>query len=183
MTLKTRPLLTIGFAVLLAAVSAVFIRSLSPPASPSGSLAFLSAAKALPIYDREGKVIDLSKEKGRLTIVHFWATWCPPCVEEIPALSRFWEKYRSRSDVVLYTVSVDKDWKIIDEFNRKNPNRLPIYRDPNEETAHRFGSTQYPETYIVNPAGRVIYRVQGGMEWTDPELQKRIEQLLAGSAS
>ena len=178
--MRTRSLVTIGFAVLLAATAAIFIRSLIPPESPTGSLAFLSAAKALPVYDRRGAAIDLSKAKGRVTIVHFWATWCPPCVEEIPALSRFWDRYRNRSDIALYAVSVDKDWKTIDDFSKKSPNQLPIYRDPNEATAHRFGSTQYPETYIVNASGRVLYRVQGGIDWTDAEIQKRIDQILAG---
>ena len=116
-------------------VGAVFVRSLSPPESPTGSLAFLSVAPSLPIYDRAGKAVDLSKEKGRLIIIHFWATWCPPCVEEVPALSKFWEKYRGRNDLVLYTISVDKDWKTIDDFTAKNPNTLPTYRDPNATTA------------------------------------------------
>jgi len=176
--MKTRSILTIAFGVLMVVVASVWIRSLVPPESPSGSLAFLSAAPELPIYDRTGKRIDLAKEKGHLIIVHFWATWCPPCVEEIPALSKFWDRYRGRSDVVLYAVSVDKDWKVIDEFGRKNPNDLPVYRDPNAATAQRFGTSQYPETYIVNKAGRVIYRVQGGVEWNDPSVQQRIEQML-----
>jgi len=179
--MRTRPLVTIGFAVLLAATAAVFLRSLRPPESPSGSLAFLSAAKTLPIFDREGRATDLAKQKGKLTIVHFWATWCPPCVEEIPALSRFWDQYRTRSDIVLYSVSVDKDWKTVDDFSKKNPNQLPMYRDPQAATAQRFGTSQYPETYIVNASGRVIYRLQGGIDWNDKEIQKRIDQLLSSS--
>jgi thiol-disulfide isomerase/thioredoxin len=181
--MKTRNVVAIAFAVLLLGAGAVFYRSLVPPESPSGSLAFLSSAKTLPIYDRDGKVIDLSKEKGKLMIVHFWATWCPPCVEEIPALSRFWDQYRNRKELVLYAISVDKDWQTIDNFSKKNPNNLPMYRDPGEATSHRFGSEKFPETYIVNPAGRVIYRVQGGVEWTSGDVQRRIEQLLAGSQS
>ncbi len=181
--MKTRNGIAIGFAVLLAAAGAVFYRSLVPPESPTGSLAFLSSAKALPIYDRSGRVVDLSREKGRLIVVHFWATWCPPCVEEIPALSKFWDQYRNRKDLALYAVSVDKDWKTIDDFSKKNPNQLPIFRDPNSATAIRFGTTQYPETYIINPAGRVIYRVQGGIEWNNADIQQRIDQLLSGSAS
>jgi len=181
--MKTRNLVAIGFASLLVGAGAVFYRSLVPPASPSGSLAFLSSAKTLPIYDREGKVVDLATMKGRLLIVHFWATWCPPCVEEIPALSKFWDRYKNRPDLALYAISVDKDWKTIDDFSKKSPNRLPVYRDPGESTAHRFGSTQYPETYIINSAGRVIYRVQGGIEWADSDVQKRIDQLLSGSPS
>src|SRR5262249_1328525 len=142
--MKTRTLLTIAFAVAIAVVGAVFLRSLSPPASPTGSLAFLSAAPSLPIYDRSGQAVDLSREKGRLIIIPSWATWCPPCVEETPALSKFWEKFRDRNDVVLFTVSVDKDWKTIDDFSAKNPNTLPVYRDPEGATAQRFGTTQYP---------------------------------------
>jgi len=180
---KTRNVVAIGFAALLLGAGAVFYRSLVPPESPSGSLAFLSSAKTLPIYDREGKITDLAGQKGKLLIVHFWATWCPPCVEEIPALSRFWDRYKNRPDLALYAISVDKDWKTIDDFAKKSPNRLPMYRDPGEATARRFGSKQYPETYIINPAGRVIYRVQGGIEWGDSDVQKRIEQLLSGSQS
>ncbi len=177
--MKVRTILTIAGAVALAVVGTLWIRSLVPPESPTGSLAFLSAAPELPIYDRGGKRVDLARENGRFVIVHFWATWCPPCVEEIPALSRFWEKYGKRGDLTLYAVSVDKDWKVIDSFAAKNPNRLPVYRDPDGKTATRFGTTQYPETYIANRSGRVLYRVQGAMSWDDPEVRRRIEQLLA----
>ena len=176
--MKTRSLITLLFAVAAVIVGAVWIRSLVPPESPTGAIAFLSAAPELPIFDPAGKKIDLTKEKGRYLVVHFWATWCPPCVEEIPALSDFWDAYRKRGDVSLYAISVDKDWKTIEDFSRKHPNTLPVFRDPEAATAHRFGSTLYPETYIINRAGRVIYRFQGGIEWTDPEVRKRFEQLL-----
>jgi peroxiredoxin len=177
--MTTRSVLTLTFAVALAAVGAVWVRSLVPPDSPSGSLQFLSAAPELPIYDREGKKTDLSKLEGDLFIIHFWATWCPPCVEELPALSRFWEQYKSRRGVKLYTISVDKDWKTIDAFLQKNPSTVPLFHDPAAATAHRFGSSQYPETYIVNKSGRVLFRVQGPVSWSDPDVKTRIDQLIA----
>src|SRR6202011_305386 len=144
--MKTRSLLTIAFAVVFVTVATVWIRSLVPPESPTGSLAFLSAAPELPIFDRAGQRIDLSKEKGRLLIVHFWATWCPPCVEEIPALSTFLDRYRDGSDIKLYARPRTKARKTTYEFLSKNPNHLPSYQDPNATTAARFGTTQYPET-------------------------------------
>jgi thiol-disulfide isomerase/thioredoxin len=177
--MTTRSLLTITFAVALAAVGAVWVKSLVPPDSPSGSLQFLSAAPELPIFDRAGKKTDLVKGRGKISIVHFWATWCPPCVEEIPALSNFWDKYRSRDDVRLYAISVDKDWKTIEAFMKKNPSAIPLFHDPGAATAKRFGTTQYPETYIINEKGRVLFRVQGAVSWSDPEVRSRIEQLLA----
>jgi thiol-disulfide isomerase/thioredoxin len=175
----TRSLLTAIFAVALVAAGTVWIKSLVPPESPTGSLQFLSAAPELPIFDRAGTKTDLSKEKGKLFIIHFWATWCPPCVEEIPALSKFWDKYRTRSDVELFAISVDKDWKTIDDFMQKNPSAIPLFRDPGAATAKRFGTTQYPETYVVNDKGRVLFRVQGGVDWSDPDVRARIDQLLA----
>lgn len=177
--MKVRTILTIATAVALAVVGSIWIRSLVPPDSPTGSLAFLSSAPELPIYDRDGRKIDLTNEKGKLLIVHFWATWCPPCVEEIPALSRFWDEYGKRDDLELYAISVDKDWKTIDNFAAKHPNKLPVYRDPDAKTAARFGSSQYPETYIVNKKGRVLHRLQGAVSWEDPEFRQRIQQLLA----
>jgi len=177
--MKTRSLLTITFAVVVAVVGTVFVRSLSPPQSAAGSLQFLSAVPGLHIYDRAGKSVDLSQEKGHLTIIHFWATWCPPCVEETPALSNFWEKYKGRDDIVLYTISVDKDWKTVDEFLQKTPSTLPMYRDLNAATAKRFGSSQYPETYIINKNGRVLFRVQGAVDWNNPEVRSRIDQMIA----
>ena len=177
--MNTRSLLTITFAVILTAVGIVWIKSLVPPESPSGSLQFLSAAPELPIFDKAGKKTDLAKRKGKIFIVHFWATWCPPCVEEIPALSRFWDKYRTREDVELYAVSVDKDWKTIDDFMAKNPSTIPLFHDPGAATAKRFGTTQYPETYIINDKGRVLFRVQGAVDWSDADVRARIEQLIA----
>ncbi len=177
--MNTRSLLTITFAVVLTAVGIVWIKSLVPPESPSGSLQFLSAAPELPIFDKAGKKTDLAKQKGKIFIVHFWATWCPPCVEEIPALSRFWDKYRTREDVELYAISVDKDWKTIDDFMAKNPSTIPLFHDPGAATAKRFGTTQYPETYIVNDKGRVLFRVQGAVDWSNADVRARIEQLIA----
>ena len=177
--MKTRSILTLVFAAAVVVVGAVFYRSLVPPESPGGSLASLSTAAELPIFDHQGRKVDLSKEKGRLVVIHFWATWCPPCVDEIPELAKFWEQYKGRQDIVLYAVSVDKDWKTVDDFNAKHPNNLPLYRDLDSATAKRFGTTQFPETYITNRAGRVLFRVQGAVQWRDPEVREKIRQLLA----
>ncbi|HTY40935.1 MAG TPA: TlpA disulfide reductase family protein [Thermoanaerobaculia bacterium] len=177
--MTTRSLLTITFAVALAAAGTVWIKSLVPPDSPSGSLQFLSAAGELPVYDEAGAKTDLASQKGKISIIHFWATWCPPCVDEIPALSRFWETYQKRPGLSLYAISVDKDWKTVDDFMKKHPSQIPLYRDPDAAVARRFGTVQYPETYVVNEKGRVLLRVPGAVNWSDPDFRSRIDQLLA----
>ena len=150
-----------------------------PPESPSGSLAFLSTATELPIYDREGKVMDLSKEKGRSSSSTSGRPGARPASTRSRSSRSSGSTTRGASDIALYTISVDKDWKTIDDFTAKCPNTLPIYRDPDSATAKRFGTSQFPETYIINRAGRVLYRVQGGIQWGDPEVRERIRQLLA----
>ena len=79
----------------------------------------------------------------------------------------------------LYAISVDKDWKTIDDFMAKNPSAIPLFHDPGAATAKRFGTTQYPETYIINDKGRVLFRVQGAVDWSDADVRARIEQLIA----
>ena len=177
--MKTRSVVTLIFAVAIAAAGTVWIKSLVPPDSPTGSLQFLSAAPELPIFARDGKKIDLTKEKDRVLIVHFWATWCPPCVEETPALSRYWEHDQGpRRHLPLRDLGRQglEDRRRLPEEEPELDSPLPR---PGPATAKRFGSSQYPETYVVNPKGRVLFRVQGPVDWANPEVRTRIEQLIA----
>ena len=155
------------------AVGVVWIKSLVPSGvAVRARSQFLSAAPELPIFDRAGKKIDLAEAEGQ-------DPHHPLLGDLVPALRRG-DRRRSRSsgsstrtasDVELYAISVDKDWKTIDDFIAKNPSTLPLYHDPDAATAKRFGTTQYPETYIVNEKGRVLFRVQGAVDWSDPEVR------------
>jgi peroxiredoxin len=89
--------------------------------------------------------VDLSKLEGKLTIIHFWATWCPPCVEEVPALSRFWEQYGKRGDIALYAISWTRTGRRSTPSTRRTRTGLPLYIDNGAAAAKRFGTIQYPE--------------------------------------
>ena len=177
--MKTRSLLTLAFAVAAAVVGTVGSKSLAPPDSPSGSLAVPLRRAELPIVDRSGEKIDLPRRRDKLVIMHFWATWCPPCVEEMPALSRSGSNTRSATTSPSMRSPWTRTGRRSTTSSRRTRASCRCITTPKEATAKRFGTSQYPETYIVNRKGRVLYRVQGAVDWDDPEIRNRIEQLLA----
>lgn len=176
--MKTRTVLLLLGAVVTAIVAFVFTTSLTPPEGSSNAITSLSSIRGLDVYARDGSRIDLSRLEGKIVLIHFWATWCPPCVEELPDLNKFWARFRGRNDIALYTISVDDSWAAIDEFKKKNPFDLPVYRDPRAETARRFGTTKFPETYIANRKGRVLYHLANAIDWDAPEVMQNVEALL-----
>ena len=131
----------------------------SVPALPSGSL-------------------DLKNYRGQIVVLNLWATWCPPCVEETPSLEQFAEKMRDHGVTVL-SVSVDEDQKALQDFIQKYHISYPVGRDPDRALAARYGTFQFPETYILDRRGLLAEKVVGattGMtpasrisSWTSPE--------------
>jgi peroxiredoxin len=120
----------------------------SVPALPSGSL-------------------DLKNYRGQVVVLNLWATWCPPCVEETPSLERFAEKMRDRGVIVL-SISVDEDQKTLQDFIQQNHISYPIGRDPERALSARYGTFQFPETYILDRRGLVAEKVVGATDWNDP---------------
>lgn len=132
-----------------------------------------------------GQTVAVPNFGGKVLVLNFWASWCPPCVQETPSLSQFAAAYKDKGVVVL-GISVDRDEKAYRGFlQRFNPAFLTV----REETIHEdYGTFMYPETYIINAQGRVLKKiVEPGdwpgnpnrfSDWTDPQLAKYIESLL-----
>ena len=175
--MKTRTVLLIAAALVALGVAFVFTTNLKPPEGQTG-IPKLSAEKNLEVFSRDGSKVNLSRLKGKIVLVHFWATWCPPCVDELPELDRFWGRYRNNPGIALYSVSVDDTWEAIDTFRKQHPFDLPLYRDPDSKTAHKFGTTKFPETYIADRKGRVLYHLANAIDWDAPEVAQNIDALL-----
>lgn len=135
----------------------------SVPAVPSGSL-------------------DLKNYRGKIIVLNLWATWCPPCVEETPSLEQFAEKMHGQGVVVL-GLSVDEDTKTLEAFIQKNHISYPIGRDPDRSLSARYGTVQFPETYIFDRRGRLAEKVIGATDWNDPRIQNFVLDLARGSNS
>lgn len=114
---------------------------------------------------------------GKVLIVNFWATWCPPCVEETPSMVAFANQYRDKG-VVVFGISVDKSQKNYDNFIRRFGITFLTARDPEAKASDLFGTYVYPETYVINREGKVVQKIIGGTNWTDPNLMRFVEGML-----
>lgn len=111
---------------------------------------------------------------GKVLIVNFWATWCPPCVQETPSMVAFANQYRDKGVVVL-GISVDKSQKNYENFLRRFDVSFLTTRDPEAGISDSFGTYVYPESYVINREGKVVQKIIGGTNWADPNLASFIE--------
>jgi peroxiredoxin len=120
--------------------------------------------------------LSLSQFRGKVVLLNFWATWCPPCVMEAPSLEQFARDMKS-DGVTVIGVSVDKDGKALDHFIKLYHLSYPIVRDPSFDLAHRYGTYKLPETYIIGRDGHVAEKIIGATNWTDPRMVTFVKSL------
>ena len=113
----------------------------------------------------------------QVVVLNFWATWCPPCVEETPGLEKFAEQMRAQGVTVL-GVSVDQDTAALQTFAEQQRLSFPIGRDPDRSIANRYGTFQFPETYIIDQDGRVAEKLIGPVDWQDPRIITFVQELV-----
>jgi len=124
-----------------------------------------------------GQPLRLADFRGKFLVVNFWATWCPPCLEELPSLNRFHDQLAGRGVVVL-GVSVDEDAGAYQNFLKKAGLRFLTARDPTRKVSHRYGTFKYPETYFIDRQGKIVQKIINARDWTDPQMIADVEQLL-----
>lgn len=131
------------------------------------------AAPAFNLVDTRGKAHALSAYRGKVVLINFWATWCEPCREEMPALQRAWEQLRDRGGVVL-AVNVGDDAPTVDRFLQEVKVDFPILLGWDDELLAQWSIQGLPMTFIIDPQGRLAYRVAGQLEWNDPALLAKV---------
>ena len=120
---------------------------------------------ALP--DLEGKTVRLSDFRGEVVLLNFWATWCPPCIEEMPSLQKLQEALGEKGLNVL-AISVDESLQDVEEFREELQLSLPILHDRGAKVAHTFATFKFPETYVVGRDGKLVGKVIGPRDWIAP---------------
>jgi peroxiredoxin len=139
----------------------------------------LSETRAAPdftIEDMQGNTHSLADYRGKVLVVNFWATWCPPCVKEMPSLQRAREKLRNE-DIAVLAINMGEQQQAIEDFIQKYPVDLPILLDKDVNVADAWSVKGLPTTYVVNPDGEIVYQVIGEREWDDPDLLEEIRGL------
>jgi cytochrome c biogenesis protein CcmG/thiol:disulfide interchange protein DsbE len=126
----------------------------------------------------ENKPGHLSDLRGKVVVLNFWATWCPPCVEETPGLIQLNQRLASRNGVVL-GVSVDDDESAYQQFLQTQHVNFLTSRDPSKKSAQDYGTVMYPETYVIDRHGKILRKIIGPQNWNSPEMLSYFDAILA----
>lgn len=132
-----------------------------------------AVAPAFILPTETGQPVSLEGYRGRVVLLNFWASWCPPCVAEMPSLERL-KKAMEGKDFAIVAVSVDDRWADVDRFKQTVPLTLTVLWDQGFQVAGRFGTYRLPETYLLDKKGVVVKRYLGPRDWTDPKLVAEI---------
>lgn len=137
-------------------------------------------APQFSVTTESGKKISPTSFGGKLLVVNFWASWCPPCIEETPSMNEFIKDYAPKGVVVL-AVSVDRNEALYKKFLERMKVGFETSRDPEADIGASFGTFQYPETYVIDTNGKVVKKiigVVGSKHWQDPDFLADIQKLL-----
>lgn len=144
-----------------------------------GVKCFASGSQTLPVINKPFKAADfilegedektyqLSRLRGKVVVLNFWATWCPPCRLEMPSMERAWKKLKGKG-VIFLGINVGENRDTIFEFFSQYPVSFPLPMDLDGKVIKQYPVTGLPTTYIINPEGMVTHRAVGSREWDSP---------------
>ncbi len=133
-------------------------------------------APGFELQDTHGKLHTLADYRGKVLIVNFWATWCSPCVKEMPSLQRAWQQLH-QDNVQILAVNMGENRKDIDSFAAINPIGFPLLLDVDMALATAWSVKGLPTTYILDQKGQIVYQVLGDRDWNDPTVLQQVRAL------
>ncbi len=134
-----------------------------------------TAAPDFTVQDSDRKV-SLQEFRGKIVVLNFWATWCPPCVDEMPSLVQMQQKMKNKGVEVL-AVSVDADQSAYQSFLKSYKVDLLTVRDPEQKSNNLYGTFKFPETYIIDRQGTLRRKFIGAIDWGQPEILEYLAKL------
>lgn len=134
-----------------------------------------SLAPDLTIQDSD-RTLTLSQYRDQVVVLNFWATWCPPCVEEMPSLVEMQRRMRDKG-ITVVAVSIDVDENAYQKFVKDHAANLLTIRDPGQKTPNLYGTHGWPETFIIDRNGVMRRKFIGPVDWTDAEITGFLSKL------
>jgi len=135
-------------------------------------------APEISVVALDNTQLTLKSLKGKVVLLNFWATWCPPCREEIPSMMKL-NTFMAGKPFEMVCVSVDEGGKqAVQEFFKNTGFSLPTYLDPTGQAPAAYGLTGVPETFIIDKQGVIAKKVIGGLDWASPEVIAFLEDLM-----
>lgn len=132
----------------------------------------------LVLEDESGQSLSVNSLIGKVVFVNFWATWCPPCIKEMPSIDNLKKNFQNNEDLVFLMVDVDNRMKQAAAFMKDNGFDLPVYVATSEIPGAYLGDA-IPTTVVINKAGEIVARIQGGRDYGSQEIIQGLQDLLA----
>ena len=133
-------------------------------------------APKFSLKDMDDVTHTLAEFKGKPVIINFWATWCPPCREELPSMNRAWKKVKD-DGVAMIAINVGEDEDTIFAFSGEYPIDFLVLLDESGEEINKWPIKGLPTTFVLDPQGKLIYQAVGGREWDDDDLLNKVRAL------
>ena len=128
-------------------------------------------------FQLSGQPAHLKDLQGKVVLLDFWASWCPPCLEEAASLNQLQQDISQRGGVIL-AISEDEDQAAYEKFIQDNHVNFPTYRDPTKKIKESYGTVMIPEAYLIDRQGKIARKIVGGQNWQSPEIMGSIDTLL-----
>jgi cytochrome c biogenesis protein CcmG, thiol:disulfide interchange protein DsbE len=133
-------------------------------------------APDVTVNSLDGTTLRLSSLKGKVVLLNFWATWCPPCREEIPSMIKL-NKLMAGKPFQMVAISINEGGKPeVESYFQSSGLSLPAYTDPDNRAARAYGVTGVPESYIIDKNGIIVKKVIGPLSWDSPEVITFLEE-------
>jgi cytochrome c biogenesis protein CcmG, thiol:disulfide interchange protein DsbE len=130
-------------------------------------------------FTLDGKPANLSDLRGKVVILNFWATWCPPCIDEAPSLNQLQQRLAPAGGVVLgVNAGVNDSESAYENFLKAQKIDFPTYFDSSKQIALSYGTSMYPETYVIDRKGRIDRKIIGPQDWTGPTMMAYFDSVL-----
>jgi len=136
----------------------------------------IKMAPAATFRDNTGQVVDISNSKGKVIFLNFWATWCPPCIAEMPSVNSLRGKFKNNKDVVFVMADIDNNLKRSEGFMKKNEYDLPVFEPAGSIPESIFQGT-VPTTLIINKKGEIVFFHEGMADYNSDEMDKFLTDL------
>ncbi|MCM2307484.1 MAG: TlpA family protein disulfide reductase [Sulfuritalea sp.] len=171
-----------GFLRRAAALPLVWLLPLSPAFAAAAGSAVLKpvAPRSVPAGADRRLAQLLAPHKGRPVLINFWATWCEPCREEMPALARLATRWQARGLTVLTVAVADNDKRVADFLWETLPEKqtLPVLHDREQTISRAWGARVLPTTVVLDRRHRVVLRGQGAIDWDAPAIEQQLKKII-----
>ncbi|BCR05516.1 thioredoxin [Desulfuromonas versatilis] len=149
-----------------------------PQETPTQGVRVGQPALDFALKNMQDEVVTLAQMQGKVVLLNLWATWCPPCLAEMPSMEKL-NRVMAGEDFVMLAVNVEADGReTVGEFLKKQPHSFTVLLDTDAEVQARYGVYRFPESFIIDRNGIIVKHVIGARDWAAPDMVSYLQSLV-----